>query len=74
MCVCVHMQQCMYRGGRQIWELDLPFLYVGPEDGTLVVRVGSRCLYTLNHFASLCPALLCVVLQIQTQVLIEMET
>lgn len=56
MCVCV------YVGGAkaEVWgwevslqEFVLSFHHVGLRDGTQAIRVGSWCLYPLNHLHSL---------------------
>lgn len=42
--VCVHgMPQLMSRSEDSLWS------HVDAEDGTLVVRLGDRCLYPLSH-------------------------
>lgn len=48
MCVCVFVYKCVDvhphtgRSGDNLWKPVLSFHHVGPRDGSLVVRLGSR--------------------------------
>lgn len=39
----------MYRSENKLWELALPFHHLGPGDWTLVIKLGSKRLSSLNH-------------------------
>lgn len=48
--VCMHLEYVEVRGNLQ--ELVLSFYHTDPEDGTWVIRLGSKYLYPMSHLIS----------------------
>lgn len=52
-CVQMHTPTYMYKSVGSLWELVSSFQYVIPKDGTQVVKLASRDLYSLSQLAAL---------------------